>query len=270
MFSTPFAGSLMLLRTRGRKSGLMREAPLGYLVRDGAIYCVAGFGASAAWHRNILADPHVECVLPAVSVSGLAEVVTDPVEWAAVYPALVASLGIVGRITLGDVQRLSPDDLARQRDAFPLVRIRPTGLAPGAFDPGGLGWVPAFAIGTWLTVRTARFFLHRRPRAWLRRMRPCPHPPVRPRLRQREVAPCSNDSVASSCAPVTRSWRSGCSPRSRRSSPRRLSPRWARPTRRASSRPTPNRWSPAHVLARRISGIVVARHRDRRVRGRVA
>lgn len=165
LFSTPFAGSLMLLRTRGRKSGLTREAPLGYLVQDGAIYCVAGFGVTAAWHRNILADPRVECVLPTVSISGIAEVVTDPVEWAAVWPALIASLGIVGRLTLGDVQRLSPDELARQRDAFPLVRIRPTGLAPGAFDPGGLGWVPAFAIGTWLTVRTAQFVLRRRPKA---------------------------------------------------------------------------------------------------------
>jgi hypothetical protein len=44
LFSTPLTGSMMLLRTTGRRSGLPREAPLGYVIREGCIYCCAGFG----------------------------------------------------------------------------------------------------------------------------------------------------------------------------------------------------------------------------------
>ncbi len=156
LFSTPFAGSLMLLRTSGRTSGQVREAPLGYVVREGAVYCVAGFGPKTHWYRNILADPHVECVLPTVAISGIAERVTDRAEWERVYPALIGSMGLVGRLTVGDVRRLPIETLERQRESFPLIRIRPDGIAAGAFDPGGLGWVPAFLVGTWLTVRVAQ------------------------------------------------------------------------------------------------------------------
>ncbi|HEX5149047.1 MAG TPA: nitroreductase/quinone reductase family protein [Candidatus Limnocylindrales bacterium] len=153
LFATPLTGSMMLLRTHGRTSGLLREAPLGYLIRDGAIYCVAGFGARTHWYRNILVDSHVECVLPTVALSGTAEIVTDPLEWAPAYRALIGSMGVIGRLTVGDVADMSEQELDAQRAAFPLIRIRPTGIAPGAFDPGGLGWIPAFAISTWATLR---------------------------------------------------------------------------------------------------------------------
>jgi deazaflavin-dependent oxidoreductase (nitroreductase family) len=162
LFSTPFTGSMMLLRTRGRTSGLPREAPLGYVIRDGAIYCVAGFGTRTHWYRNILADPHVECVLPTVAVSGTAEVVTDPVEWAPAYRALIGSMGVIGRLTVGDVAGMSEHELDAHRSALPLIRIRPTGIAPGAFDPGGLGWIPAFAISTWATLRLVGLLRRRR------------------------------------------------------------------------------------------------------------
>ncbi|HEY5629966.1 MAG TPA: nitroreductase/quinone reductase family protein [Candidatus Limnocylindrales bacterium] len=156
LLSTPVTGSMMLLRTRGRRSGAVREAPLGYVIWHGAIYCVAGFGGTTHWFRNLLADPHVECVLPAVAVSGVAEAVTDPAEWAAAYEALIRSMGVIGRLTVGDVRELAPEALDQQRQAFPLVRIRPDGIAPGAFDPGGLGWLPAIAMEAWLTVGAAR------------------------------------------------------------------------------------------------------------------
>ena len=42
------------------QSGLLREAPLGYVIRDGAVYCVAGYGRSTPWFLNLLADPAVE------------------------------------------------------------------------------------------------------------------------------------------------------------------------------------------------------------------
>lgn len=152
LLSTPLTGSMMLLRTRGRTSGLTREAPLGYAIHDGAIYCVAGFGPATHWYRNVLANPQVECVLPTQAVSGMAQVVTDPAEWAPAYRALIRTMGLIGRLTVGNVAVMSEEELEAHR-VLPLVRIRPTGIAPGAFDPGGLGWIPAFAIGTWATLK---------------------------------------------------------------------------------------------------------------------
>ena len=70
LFSNPLTGYLMVLRTRGRRTGLMRTAPLGYVVLDGAIYCCAGFGETTAWYRNVLADPSVEVVLPGRTLGG--------------------------------------------------------------------------------------------------------------------------------------------------------------------------------------------------------
>ena len=52
------------------RTGLMRAAPLGYVMLDGAIYCCAGFGATTAWYRNVLADPSVEVVLPGRTLQG--------------------------------------------------------------------------------------------------------------------------------------------------------------------------------------------------------
>ena len=160
LFATPLAGSIMLLRTRGRRSGVWRDAPLGYVVRDGAVYCVAGFGRETHWFRNLMADARVECLLPSASFSGVAEEVTDEAEWREAYAALIESMGAIGRATVGDVSRLTADEQRRHRDALPLVRIRPTGIAAGPFDPGGLGWLPMQA--GWLALILGLAMLGRR------------------------------------------------------------------------------------------------------------
>lgn len=153
LFSTPVTGSLMVLRTTGRTSGLPREAPLGYVIHGGAVYCCAGFGHRTAWYRNLTADPRVEVVLPTLAFSGVAETVTDRSEWDGVFPAYVRALGLVGRFTVGDS---SADDTERAEllwRSLPLVRIRATGLATGPADPGGGLWVVVQTIGLVVLVR---------------------------------------------------------------------------------------------------------------------
>ena len=155
--NTPLTGSLMVLRTRGRTSGLWREAPLGYLVLDGHVYCCAGFGHRTQWLRNIEADPHVEVLLPTLAVAGIAEEVTDPTEWSRGMRALLASLGIISRAMIGDVRRASDQGLRAMAGGLPLVRIRMTGLGVGPFDPGGRGWVLPTLLGVaWLGTRVRR------------------------------------------------------------------------------------------------------------------
>ena len=154
-FSTPVTGSLMLLRTTGHRSGLPREAPLGYVIREGAVYCCAGFGRRTAWYRNLVADPRVEVILPTSAISGLAETVTDPAEWSRVFPAYIRALGLIGRLTLGDVRSADDDRLATIRAQLPLVRIQPTGLASGPADPGGGLWIVVQTLATVVVIRSA-------------------------------------------------------------------------------------------------------------------
>jgi deazaflavin-dependent oxidoreductase (nitroreductase family) len=162
LFSNPVTGSLMILRTRGRHSGLWREAPLGYVIRDGAVYCCAGFGRGMQWLRNIEADGRVEVLLPSIAVAGAADEVTDPAAWVPAMRALLASMGPIGRWTAGDVRSMTDDELGAHAAGVPLVRIAVTGLASGPFDPGGSGWmvingaVVAAGLGWALRRRSAR------------------------------------------------------------------------------------------------------------------
>jgi deazaflavin-dependent oxidoreductase (nitroreductase family) len=167
VFSTPIAGYLMILRTRGRVSGEMREAPLGYVICGGDVYCVPGFGRGTHWLRNIQADPHVEVVLPGRSFSGVAEEVTDPAAYLTGMRRLMVALGILGIQTIGsDARTASDEELLEHVRGFPLVRIRATGIAAGPFDPGGLAWIPIQAAGAILTLLGLRWIASR-----LRRLR---------------------------------------------------------------------------------------------------
>ena len=163
-FATPLTGSLMVLRTRGRRTGRRRDIPLGYVIRDGHVYCCAGFGRPTKWLRNVEADPHVEVLLPAGAVAGIAEEVTAPDEWAPAMRALLLSLGMIGRLTVGDVRHLSDDELRALAGGIPLVRVRVTGLGSGPFDPGGLGWlVPTLLSAAGISGVARRLAGRRRP-----------------------------------------------------------------------------------------------------------
>lgn len=162
--NTPVTGSLMVLRTRGRTSGLWRDAPLGYLILDGHVYCTAGFGYRTQWVRNIQADPRVQVLLPTIAVTGVAEEVRDPAEWSRGMRALLASMGIISRSMIGDVRRASDEGLRAMAGGLPLIRIRVTGLGVGPFDPGGRGWVlPTVLSLAWIGNRLRRRM--RRPRS---------------------------------------------------------------------------------------------------------
>jgi hypothetical protein len=153
LFSNPVTGSIMVVRTRGRSSGLLRDAPLGYVILDNSIYCCAGFGVRTHWYRNILVEPRVECLLPDRAVSGVAEEVTDPDEWLRGLRALIKALGVIGRWTVTDVERASDELLREKARGLPLIRVRVTGIAPGPSDPGGLIWVPITIVSAWLLLR---------------------------------------------------------------------------------------------------------------------
>ncbi len=149
-WSLPVTGYMAILRSRGRRSGVVREAPLGYVIWEGAVYVWAGFGPETQWLRNVEADPRVEVVLPGRSFSGFAEIVTDPDERLRAGRALTAALGLIGMATLGaNARTASDEEFSRRTHGLPLVRIRPTGIAAGPLDPGGRAWVVYQLVAVW-------------------------------------------------------------------------------------------------------------------------
>ena len=156
LHANPVTGSWMLLRTTGRRTGLRREAALGYVLLDGAVYCSAGFGERTAWYRNLLAEPRVEIILPSGGFAGIAEPVTDPAELERGWRALIRALGVLGRLFVCAADA-PPAELAARTANLPLVRIRPTGLAAGPADPGGALWIVPTALSlAWLAMRLRR------------------------------------------------------------------------------------------------------------------
>lgn len=156
--SNPLTGNLMLLRTTGRRSGLRREAPLGYVVVGDAVYCTAGFGPKTFWLQNLRADPHVEVALPGRTFTGIAEEVTDEDERRRIVRRLAESYLLFSWLFTGVNPRTASDEaIMRVFGAFPMVRIRATGIAAGPDDPGGAGWVVSATVATIATFSLVGF-----------------------------------------------------------------------------------------------------------------
>jgi deazaflavin-dependent oxidoreductase (nitroreductase family) len=83
---------VLLLTSRGRRSGQPRTTPLLYL-RDGERLVVVaskgGFSTHPLWYRNVEANPHVEVELGGARSAMLARRASDA-EKRALWPKLVA------------------------------------------------------------------------------------------------------------------------------------------------------------------------------------
>ena len=124
----PLTGWQCLVTTTGRRSGLPRHTPLGYLVVDGAAWVLAGYGPSTFWYRNLLDDPRVTLLLPGrPPIAALATEARDPSVRARIIPALARSMALPG-----DADRLPPDERLRRADPGVCV-VR----APGPHRPRG-------------------------------------------------------------------------------------------------------------------------------------
>ena len=72
--------SMLLLTTRGRKTGLPRTTALNYLADGDVIYVLSGSGSGSDWLRNLQADPRVQVQVGRRRFAARAEIITDPVE----------------------------------------------------------------------------------------------------------------------------------------------------------------------------------------------
>lgn len=157
--SCPLGGHMVLLRVRGRKTGLVRETPLNYVIQDGSAWVLAGFGPKTEWYRNLLAHPDVEIVLPGrPPIAAVASEVLAPQVRARVAPAIMRSTILpsmaagTNPLTATDQEVL--DDLAW----VPVIRLTPVdgALEAGPDDPGGKAWIWRQALMVIATLAALR------------------------------------------------------------------------------------------------------------------
>jgi deazaflavin-dependent oxidoreductase (nitroreductase family) len=155
---SPAGGWLMLMRVRGRRSGTVREVPLSYIVDEGAVWVMAGFGPGTQWYRNLLADPTVDLVLPGRTRRCIAREVRDPETRRRMMPKLLRATGGPGFMSGCDPWHASVDEVLAATASAPLIRLEPVGeaLVAGPDDPGGLGWVWRQIVVLAATAWTAR------------------------------------------------------------------------------------------------------------------
>lgn len=122
--STGIGGKLCVLRTRGRRTGRLREAALDYgPALDGGIWVAAGWGRSTAWYLNLLSEPRVSVTLEGRTRSGLATIVTEPGERLRAIRAVLRASGFVARLYGYDPATVSDERLATDFAATPVVHV---------------------------------------------------------------------------------------------------------------------------------------------------
>ena len=146
LICNPVSGYIMVIRNIGRKSGKEYHTPTNYAIRDGYIYCMAGFGRKSDWYLNLAAHPHAELILPGRAVSCQMEEVKDPTEALEMCKQIFKNAGFAGFME-GYNPRQAPDEkFVQTLKRAPILRFRPTGIASGPTDAGGWHWVVLLLI----------------------------------------------------------------------------------------------------------------------------
>lgn len=123
---------LMVLTTRGRKSGQARHIPIEYRRHGKKIYLVSGWGGRPQWYQNIMADPTVTIRLGAQVYAAKGSIVTDSAEalralylFRRIAPARYDA--VLGRLVEAPVNAKTLPDLSHQ---FTIIRLDVTDEPP--------------------------------------------------------------------------------------------------------------------------------------------
>lgn len=140
---------LMILTTRGRKSGQPRHVPVEYRRHGSSIYLISAWAERPDWYRNLLSDPLATVQLGRKEFSALADPVTDPAEalralhlFRRIAPRRYDA--VLGRLIEEDVTARTLPDLSSQFTILRLTIIPDEPTLPGI--PTSLAWVLPFAL----------------------------------------------------------------------------------------------------------------------------
>ena len=153
---SPFGGYIMVLKLIGRKTGKVRYAPVNYAIENGNVYCLAGFGTTSDWYRNILAHPQIEVIMPGGAIAGVAEQLMDSGERARVIRRILINGGFAGLFYGFDPRAVSDERLLETTRDVTVLCIRPRGIGSGASDPGGWAWIAAIVVNVALLAWLSR------------------------------------------------------------------------------------------------------------------
>lgn len=141
---------LMVLTTRGRKSGLPRHTAIEFRRHGRKIYIISGWGTRPDWYQNLVTNPQVTAQIGRRAVPARAQVVTDPAEalralylFRRVAPARYDA--VLGAIIEATVNTRTLPDVSAQ---FTLIRLDLSeGAPPLPPLPANLIWLwPAAAL----------------------------------------------------------------------------------------------------------------------------
>lgn len=133
-------GRILVLTHEGRRSKLRRRTPLNYAEVAGELYCVAGFGPTADWYRNVLTNPRVEIWLPNGSWQGLAEDLTGSADSLTLIRAVLRNSGFAAYAAGINPWQISDEALCQATQEYRLVHVqRLDSMATASFTD--LAWV---------------------------------------------------------------------------------------------------------------------------------
>lgn len=124
--------SVMLLTTRGRKSGKLRSTPIGYFRIGGAIHLFSAWGKETRWYKNMRAYP--ESVWIQIGLRRFpadAEVLKEPAEIQHLLEQFVAESPAQAQSLLGwqpGIDRLERADFSEVISRVLIVRFTPKRL----------------------------------------------------------------------------------------------------------------------------------------------
>lgn len=145
------AAHIMILGTRGRKTGLSRHTPIEYRRHGSKIYVVSAWGERPQWLQNLKAAPDVLIQQGRRQFGARAEVVTNAGEALRVlhlfrrnapfvYDPLIARLS--------DRERIDERTLPEVSEKITIVRIDPMPVTPDVRPlPANYGWVLPTLVG---------------------------------------------------------------------------------------------------------------------------
>ena len=123
---------LLVLTTKGRKSGLPRHVAVEYRRHGRKIYIVSGWGASTDWYRNIEQSNRVTIQHGGQIVDALAQPVDDPAEALRALYMFSRNSWIYETLfsRMSSAQAADLSTLAEVVDEFTVVRLDPTDEQP--------------------------------------------------------------------------------------------------------------------------------------------
>ena len=151
-FGNPLTGYIMVLKTIGRKTGVVRYVPVNYTIHKGDVYCISGWRKVADWYKNLHANPEIEIMLPGGTLFARMEEICDPDEKCLVARQVLKNAGVAGFFEGYNPAAISDEELKQKAADLPVLRFQPLGVGNGPSDAGGWAWIWSFVTTAILIV----------------------------------------------------------------------------------------------------------------------